>query len=200
MLSTPISMTEDRFLSGLPWPDYVAQMRVNRERTTQLFEEITLPPDGCYAFDQTIANHGGKLYVTALAEDWCGDAAVVLPLAARLAAQVAGLHLRLFVRPANPDLADAYAGDGIISIPVLSFFDGDWREVGRWVERSAAAQQRVDAWMATRPEAVALRQSSDPKDRRAYRALMKERLIEMIEWYREGLWEATLEEWNSLLT
>jgi hypothetical protein len=68
------------------------------------------------------------------------------------------------------------------------------------VERSAAAQWRVDAWMATRPEAAALRQSIDPKDRRAYRALMKERLIEMIEWYREGLWEATLEEWKSLLT
>jgi hypothetical protein len=103
------------------------------------------------------------------------------------------------VRSTNPDLEGAYADDGITSIPVLSFIDADWREVGRWAERSAAAQRRVDAWMAARPGAQALQQSSDPKDRRAYRALMKKRLPEMIEWYRSGLWGATLEEWKTLL-
>lgn len=101
----------------------------------------------------------------------------LVALIAHLATEVPGVELRLFVRPANPDLAGAYAADDITRIPVLSFYDADWREVGRWVERWAAAQRRVDAWMAVRPQGEALRQSDDHKDRRAYRALMKERLI-----------------------
>jgi hypothetical protein len=174
-------------------------MKMNRERITELFEEIKLAPDDRQAFAQAVAGYGGQLYTTAMGEDWCGDAVVVLPLIAHLAAEVPGVHLRVFVRSANPDLEDAYAEHSITSIPVLSFFDPDWREVGRWVERSAAAHRRVDAWMAARPGAQALKQSSDPQDRRAYRALMKERLVDMIKWYRAGLWEATLEEWKSLL-
>ncbi len=199
MFKTPIPITKDRFLNGMPWPDYVAQMKVNRERATELFEAITLAPDDRQAFAQAVAGYGGQLNITAMGEDWCGDAVVILPLIARLAAEVPGMDLRIFARSATPDLEDAYAEDGITSIPILSFFDADWREVRRWVERSAAAQRRVDAWMAVHPGVEALRHSSDPQDRRAYRALMKERLVDMIEWYRGGLWEATLEEWKSLL-
>jgi hypothetical protein len=199
MYQTPIPITKDSFLNGLTWTDYVAQMKVNRERITELFEEIRLAPDDRQIFAQAVADYGGQLDITAMGEDWCGDAVVVLPLVARLAAEVPGIDLRLFVRSANPDLKDAYAEHGITSIPVLSFFDADWRQVGHWVERSAAAQRRVDAWMAALPGAQALQQSSDPKDRRAYGALMKERLPEMIEWYRGGVWEATLEEWKTLL-
>jgi hypothetical protein len=199
MYLTSVPITKDDFLKGLNWTDYVSLMKVNRERTTELFDEINLSPDDREVFARTVASYGEQLHIVAMGEDWCGDAVVVLPLVARLADEVPGIDLRLFVRSANPDLEDAYAEQGITSIPSLSFFDADWREVGRWVERSAAAQRRVDAWMAARPEAQALQRSSDPKDRRAYRALMKERLPEMIEWYRGGLWEATLEEWKSLL-
>ncbi len=199
MSQTPIAMTEDRFLSGFTWPDYVAQMRVNRERTSQLFEEITLSPDDRRAFTQAVAKHGGQLRVVALAEDWCGDAVVNLPLIARLEAELTDMDLRLFVRSADPDLAQAYADGGITSIPVLSFFDANWNEVCRWVERSAAAHRQVEAWMAARPEALALRQSNRPKDQRAYRALMNERLVEMMDWYRDGLWAATLKEIEALL-
>jgi thiol-disulfide isomerase/thioredoxin len=199
MHQIPIPVTKDSFLNGLTWPDYVAQMKVNRERITGLFEEMTLAPDDRQVFAQAVADYGGQLYITAMGEDWCGDAVVILPLVARLAAEVPGVHLRIFVRSVNPDLEDAYADDGITSIPVLSFFDADWREVRRWVERSAPAHRRVDSWMAVHPGVEALRHSSDPQDRRAYRALMKERLLDMIDWYRGGLWEATLEEWKSLL-
>lgn len=199
LVQTPILMTEDRFLGGLTWPDYLAQMKVNRERITQLFEEITLAPEERHAFAQAVARHGGRLGIAALVEDWCGDAVVVLPLIARLAAGVPGLDLRLFVRSANLDLAQAYAADDIGSIPVLSFFNTGWREVGRWVERPLAAVERINQWKAIHPEFEGLRQSDRPEDRKALRALLKERLIEMMDWYREGLWEVTLEELKSLL-
>jgi thiol-disulfide isomerase/thioredoxin len=193
-------MTQERFQSGLAWPDYVAQMKLNRERMMQLFEEISLSTDQRNAFAGAAARHGGQLHIAALVEDWCGDVVVILPLIARLAAEVPGVDLRLFGRAASPDLAQAYAEEGILCIPVLSFFDSGWREVTRWVERSAAAHRRVQAWKADHPQAEILRQSSHPEDRRAYKTMLKERLVEMIEWYRDGLWGSTLEELESLLS
>ena len=195
-----ISMTQERFQGGLTWPDYVAKMKVNRERVTQLFEEIYLSAAERSAFAGAAARHGGKLHIAALVEDWCGDVVVILPLIAHLAAEVPGMDLRLFGRAASPDLAQAYAEEDILSIPVLSFFDSRWREVTRWVERSEAAHRRVQAWKADHPQAEILRQSSQPEDRRAYKIMLKERLVEMIDWYRGGLWGSTLEELESLLS
>ncbi|UCC87971.1 MAG: thioredoxin family protein [Anaerolineales bacterium] len=200
MPPTPISMTEDRFLSGFTWPDFVAHMRVNQKRVSQLFDEIILTQDDRQGFAEAITGHDGQVHIVALVEDWCGDVAVILPLVARLATEVAGISLRLFVRSDNPDLARAYAEVGITSIPVLSFFNSDWHEVGRWVERSAAAHRQVADWNAAHPQIETLRRSDQPQDRSAYRALMKERLIEMMGWYRDGLWQATLAELKSELS
>jgi thiol-disulfide isomerase/thioredoxin len=200
MLPTRIPMTQERFQSGLAWPDYVAQVKMNRERMPQLFDEISLSAAERSAFAGAAARHGGQLHIAALVEDWCGDVVVILPLIARLAAEVPGVDLRLFGRAATPDLAQAYAEQGILCIPVLSFFDSGWREVTRWVERSEAAHRRVQAWKADHPQAEILRQSSQPEDRRAYKIMLKERLVEMIEWYRDGLWGSTLEELESLLS
>jgi hypothetical protein len=199
MLQTPIPTIQERFLSGFTWWDYVAHMKVNRKRVSQLFEEITLSPDDRQDFAAIVAKHGGQLYITALTEDWCGDAAVNLPLIARLAAEVPGVDLRLFRPSDNPHLANVYAQDGITSIPVISFFNSAWYQVGQWVERPAAAQRRIEAWNAEHPQVETLQRSNQPHDRRTYRALLKERLIEMMDWYREGLWQATLTELLSLL-
>lgn len=195
----PIPMDEHRFRSGSTWSEYVAQMSVNRRRVTRLYGEITIAPEDRRAFRDAVARHGGRLYVTAMTEDWCGDAVVNLPLMARLAAEVPGMELRLFRRSENPDLEQRYAANGIFSIPALSFFDAKWREVARWVERPAAARERIEAWWAARPEAAALRHSKRPEDQEARRVVLRELLGEMMRWYRDGLWQATLEEWKAVL-
>jgi hypothetical protein len=192
-------MNEARFRNGFTWSEYVSQMKVNRERVTQLFDEVAITPEERQTFSEAVARHGGRLYVIALTEDWCGDATVNLPLVARLAEEIPGMELRLFRRSENPDLEQAYAADGITSIPVLSFFDAEWREVGRWVERPAAARQRIEAWWAARPEAATLRHSDRPEDQKKRRAVLRQLLTEMMEWYRDGLWKATLDELLSLL-
>jgi hypothetical protein len=50
MFQTSIPIIRDRYLKGLTWPDYVAQMKVNRERITELFEEIRLALDDRQVF------------------------------------------------------------------------------------------------------------------------------------------------------
>lgn len=194
-----LPMNNDRFSSGFSWPGYVAQMNVNRELTRQLFDEITLDTGDREVFTEAVAHHGGQIYVTAMTEDWCGDAVANLPVIARLAAEVRNLELRLFLRSINPDLQSAYAADGIEHIPVVSFFDANWREIGRWVERPAAAQDRINAWMVAHPEVEALRQSNRPEDRERLKRVFESLLEEMLDWYREGLWQATLDELKARL-
>lgn len=206
MTRIALPMNKDRFMSGFTWPGYVAQMTVNRELMRQLFGEIAIDLDDRRAFLEAAAHHGGELYLAVLTEDWCGDAVANLPLVARLAAETPGLELRFFLRSINPDLKAAYAADGIGKIPVLSFFDATWREIGRWVERPAAAHERVKAWLADYPEIETLRQSDRPEDRERLKAILAKLLPEMIGWYHQGLWQATLEElkarlqWSWLIT
>src|SRR3989475_11016115 len=50
-----------------------------------------------------------------------------------------GCELRVFFRDKETDLRDTYLNNGYQSIPVVAFFDKDWNEIGRWLERSHAA-------------------------------------------------------------
>src|SRR2546428_10692339 len=52
-------------------------------------------------------------------------------------------ELRVFFRDQNPDLRDTFLNNGYQSIPVVVFFDRDWNEIGRWIERAHAATAKV---------------------------------------------------------
>jgi len=49
-----------------------------------------------------------------------------------------GCELRVFFRDRSRP-AGTYLNNGYQSIPVVAFFDKDWNEIGRWLERSHAA-------------------------------------------------------------
>src|SRR5262249_24518259 len=78
-------------------------------------------------------------YVMMLAENWCGDVHRNSPLIAHIAAAIPNCELRVFFRDKATDLRDAYLNNGYQSIPVAVFYDKDWNELGRWIERSHAA-------------------------------------------------------------
>jgi uncharacterized protein (UPF0210 family) len=40
------------------------------------------------------------------------------------------------------DLTDCFLNNGYRSIPIVVFFDKDWNEIGRWIERAGAATQK----------------------------------------------------------
>jgi hypothetical protein len=64
---------------------------------------------------------------------------------ARIAEAMPHCELRVFFRDQNLDLTDLYLNNGYRSIPVMVFFDQDWNEVGRWIERPHTATQRAFA-------------------------------------------------------
>jgi Thioredoxin len=81
-------------------------------------------------------------YALMLAENWCGDVHRNSPMLARIVEAMPHCELRVFFRDQNMDLTDLYLNNGYRSIPVLVFFDQDWNEVARWIERPHVATQR----------------------------------------------------------
>lgn len=137
----PASVTRDRFEQGLTYDDYKAQMMRNRERFVSNEETLELNDDDFEFFRQLPR----PLNVLVLAEDWCGDVINNLPVLGRLAADSGKLNLRVFPRDAHPDLMDQYLYNGEFrSIPVFVFFDDDFNELGRWIERPTRVREAMD--------------------------------------------------------
>jgi hypothetical protein len=135
MAQLKIPLDAQRFSKGLTWKDYMAQMGDTRARTEDYYSKSTLTDDEKKFF-------GGinqVKYAMMLAENWCGDVHRNSPLLAHICEAMPGCELRVFFRDKETDLRDTYLNNGYQSIPVVAFFDKDWNEIGRWLERAHGA-------------------------------------------------------------
>src|SRR6266851_3762111 len=135
MAQLKIPLDAQRFAKGLTWKDYMAQMGDTRARTEEYYAKSTLTDDERNFF-------GGisqARYALMLAENWCGDVHRNSPLIVHICEAMQGCELRVFLRDQNPDLRDTFLNNGYQSIPVVVFFDKDWNEIGRWIERAHGA-------------------------------------------------------------
>src|SRR4029434_10121343 len=139
MAQLVIPMDSKRFATGLNWKDYMAQMGDTRARTESNYAKSTLTDDERKFFGSV----GGVKYVVMLAENWCGDVHRNSPLIAHIVEAIPGAELRVFFRDQNADLRDTFLNNGYQSIPVVVFFDKDWNEIGRWLERAHAATTKA---------------------------------------------------------
>ena len=145
-----MTMSRERFASGLTYDAYKAAMTRNRERLEENEKKVALDPEAVRFF-KGLAR---PLNVVVLAEDWCGDVIANLPVLGRLAKDVGTLEVRIFYRDQNPDLIEHWLNQGKYqSIPVVAFFDKGFRELGHWIERPASvtelrARKRKDIFAA----------------------------------------------------
>jgi hypothetical protein len=132
-------ITRERFEQGLTYDAFKAQMTRNKERFEANEGRVALDPDDLAPFKSL----PGRLPVLVLAEDWCGDVIDNLPVLGRIAAATNTLDLRIFLRDQNLDLMDQYLKEGQFrSIPVFVFFDQDFDELGRFIERPDSVTER----------------------------------------------------------
>jgi len=139
MAQLRIPLDAQRFATGLSWKDYVAQMGDTRGRTEDNGAKSGLTDDERKFF-------GGITqvkYALMLAENWCGDVHRNSPLLAHIVEAMPNCELRVFFRDQNIDLTDCFLNNGYRSIPVVVFFDKDWNEIGRWIERAHPATAKV---------------------------------------------------------
>ena len=135
MAQLTIPLDAKRFATGMTWKDYMAQMGDTRARTEQNYANSKLTDEEQKFFGGVT----GVKYVMMLAENWCGDVHRNSPLIAHICEAMPGCDLRVFLRDQNADLRDTFLNNGYQSIPVVVFFDKDWNEVGRWMERAHGA-------------------------------------------------------------
>src|SRR3984893_6669445 len=109
---------------------------------------------------QAVKNLPSALNVLALAEDWCGDVVANLPVLGKLAAESGGkLNVRVLLRDQEPgsQVMDEHLNKGQFkSIPTVVFLDGDFKELGVWVERPESVtklrEEKRQALYAAHPE------------------------------------------------
>jgi len=138
MAQLKIPLDAQRFSTGLTWKDYMAQMGDTRPRTEENYQKASLS-------DEERKFFGGLTQVRSvlmLAENWCGDVHRNSPLVARVCEAMPNADLRVFFRDQHLDLTDCFLNNGYRSIPVVVFFDKDWNEIARWIERPHAATQK----------------------------------------------------------
>ena len=135
MAQLTIPVDAKRFATGMTWKDYMAQMGDTRAKTEQNYANSKLTDDERKFFSGV----SGVKYVVMLAENWCGDVHRNSPLIAHIVESMPGAELRVFLRDQNADLRDTFLNNGYQSIPVVVFFDKDWNEIGRWLERAHGA-------------------------------------------------------------
>ena len=141
MAQLTVPLDAARFAKGLSWKDYMAQMGDTRARTEDNYAKSNLTDDERAFFSGSALSK--VKYAVMLAENWCGDVHRNSPLIAHIVEAIPGADLRVFFRDQNPDLRDTFLNNGYQSIPVVVFFDKDWNEVGRWLERAHAATAKA---------------------------------------------------------
>ncbi|MBU7027377.1 MAG: thioredoxin family protein [Theionarchaea archaeon] len=83
------------------------------------------------------------LKVLCISEHWCGDCKREVPLLAYIAHK-AGWDFRIFGRDENPALLEKYTTEGKSVIPVFVFFDENFKERGRFVEKAPEGKTTLE--------------------------------------------------------
>ena len=189
MAQLTIPLDAKRFATGLSWKDYMAQMGDTRARTEENYAKSKLTDDERKFF----SGIGQVKYAMMLAENWCGDVHRNSPLLAHVCEAMPGCDLRVFFRDKEPDLRDTFLNNGYQSIPVIVFFDKDWNEIGRWMERAHAATGKAALIRAATVDKA-------PNDKTSQDAAMNEFRGQVASAYQDGkFWRAAASEVKLLL-
>ncbi|MBI4200010.1 MAG: thioredoxin family protein [Chloroflexi bacterium] len=134
-------VTPERFAKGFTFQEYLAQIKVNRDRFEQFYADCRLSPRDAAFFRSAAQHPGGAAKVLVLGEDWCPDVYRGLPAMVRIA-EAGGMELRIFPRDQNLDIMDEFLNKGEFrSIPVAVFYTRGVDYLCHWVERPALANQ-----------------------------------------------------------
>lgn len=197
-MRSSLPMSSTRWARGLTLDQFVDGMTRKAEDMRRRLAEVTLTP----AEKRMLAGAHGAAHVLVMTEDWCGDSLMNVPILVRIVETIPGMDLRIFIRHEWEDLRLSYEERNVRTIPVFTFFDEGFNEIGTWVERPQAAHQWRKEWLARHPERDAIqcdptlseeeRQSRLREISRAYQAEMEEQ-------YRLDLQSATVCELAILL-
>jgi hypothetical protein len=185
-------MTDEYFRRGMTFEEYVSQARNYRSFIKDLIGKATVRPEEIEALVQACAGRSGPVRATVNTEDWCGDWACNAAYLNALFSG-AGIEMRIFRGSEHGEIKERYEQDGDDHIPAVSLWDGNGRELARWIEAPAAVSEKKDAWKADNPEFIRTYQAkdSDPAAGKAWPKMYRDFMDMMARWYVEGMWNET---------
>ena len=137
-----MALTTERFLQGMTPNEHVANMKINKERFSQVLANVEIPAEDKEYF----SNLPSPLRVGVITEDWCGDHVSTVPVLYKLADDTGKLDVRVFMRDQNWDLAEVYLPENRRdTVPVFAFFaPDDMRHIGLFIETSQELVPAID--------------------------------------------------------
>jgi hypothetical protein len=132
----------DWFEKGMTFEEYRNSMEVNQLELKRVYEQLTFSEDDLVALKE-VANRKWRGIV--LTADWCGDAALNVPVLQRMAEE-SQMELHFLIRDDNLELMDQYLTNGKSrAIPIFIFIDQDGNETMVWGPRSQAVEEIVSS-------------------------------------------------------
>jgi hypothetical protein len=191
-------MDSTRWRAGLTLAQFVEKMTAYQDEMRRRLDEVALSDADC----AELARLNQPVHALVMTEDWCPDSLMNVPILARVVEAAPGMDMRIFIRSRSPDLEAYCQARDVRCIPVFTFLDAAFDEIGTWLERPQAAHERLEAWKAAHPEFDSTHR--DPTlSRREHgarrRALLQSLPLEMEGWYAEGLQAETVKELKALL-
>ena len=141
MASNTSVVTPQRFSEGFSYPDYMAQINVNKERMDGYYQNFQVSAEDEASLKALAADPNGPTKMLVLGEDWCGDVVRGLPVLAKMA-EAAGWEMRVFPRDQHHDIMNEFLKEGQwMSIPTAVFYTSDHRYILHWIERPEVADE-----------------------------------------------------------
>ena len=167
-------VTPQRFEQGFTYPDYMAQIKVNKARMDGFYDNFQVRPEEAAALKNLTERPDGPAKMLVLGEDWCGDVVRGLPVLARIA-ETAGMEVSIFPRDLNHDIMNEFLKEGQwMSIPCAVFYTRDHQYMCHWIERPALAEREMaemeEAIRADNPQISDQEFSRERRTRTAARA------------------------------
>lgn len=132
---------------AIPYDGFVEEARDLQKLWEGVYRRFRVPQ---WAQDRARQLSGVRLLC--ITEDWCWDAANVVPAVAKLCDETGAMELRVVKRDENPDVMDAYLTNGSRSIPIIVGLGPDFRELGHWGPRPHELQMWAVANKDTLPK------------------------------------------------
>lgn len=119
--------------------------KLNETRMHRLDKTLTVLPE---VSDQLNALPKNFTWLV-LAEGWCGDAAQILPILAKMADAANTIDLKIVLRDENEELMDLFLTNGSKSIPKVVIIDNETDKViGSWGPRPEPARKMIADYKA----------------------------------------------------
>lgn len=136
------------FNKGMTFKEYCSSMKVNQKELTNVYEKLIFSAEDLNAFENLKSRNLKGIVLTA---DWCGDAAVNVPVVQKIAEE-SDIELRFLIRDENLELMDQYLTNGTSrAIPIFIFIDQEGKETAVWGPRSQEVQDLVMSLRAGLP-------------------------------------------------